>query len=141
MLRFVPTDGTIESGIHTTEQSSSECKRTQTEWYRVSNITDRSFSVFTMSFSSKLSYGSSHLSFQLRDEQAKIDTSTVGNDAFVTACTAVPACEMRRATVPRECADQSREKGGDREECDADLSRQAIDPVVATVPSHDMADM
>jgi hypothetical protein len=78
--------------------------------------------------------------FRLRDAQAKIDTSAVGNDAFVTACTAVPASEMRRATVPRECADQSREMGGDREECDADLSRQAIDPVVATVPSHDMAD-
>ena len=66
------------------------------------------------------------------------DTSTVGSDVIVTAHTARLACWTACVTEMHDSADRSREKGGDREECDADLSRQAIDPVVATVSSHDM---
>jgi hypothetical protein len=78
----------------------------------------------------------------LLDKQSKIDTSAVGNDAFVTARTAGPTCRwMGCVSASHDSADQSREMSGDREECFADLSRQAIDPVVATVTSHDMADL
>jgi hypothetical protein len=61
----------------------------------------------------------------------------VGSDAVVTARTAGLACWIGCPTGTYESAGQSREMGGDREECFADLSRQAIDPVVATVPLHD----
>lgn len=70
-----------------------------------------------------------------------IDTSVVGNDAFVAARTGVPTSRMGCVAASHDSADQSREMGGDREECDVDHSRQAIDPVGATVSSHDITDM